>query len=298
MGIFLRIIQVVLVLAIWLAPFKALAANFQQFELQNLIKNTEKCDNQDTCLGMCSCEIDVGLAGSGPRKFRWTVYKEHINEKLFRFEDRLASNWYAYEAFFNFDRTRCNITLSGDTTVVKEQDPVCKYYAPFCCCATDAKTGEFTDCKRQVHYTNEKPVCSGIGSEYKYQEGSEGKECAQFKEEYNKPLREKRLAEEEIKAAAQRGTDVKFESRKLNELTIDSPEGLIGRIIQLLMGFMGSILFGLYIYAGVLWMTARGDSDHIEHAKKIMFWATAGVVVMLASYIIVSNIFNLLTKTS
>lgn len=56
--------------------------------------------------------------------------------------------------------------------------------------------------------------------------------------------------------------------------------------------FMGSIMFVLVVYAGVMFMTAQGNSERVEKAKNIMVWATLGVAVMLLSYIVVSFVFS------
>ena len=71
-----------------------------------------------------------------------------------------------------------------------------------------------------------------------------------------------------------------------------TPQQLIGIAIKGLTGFMGAIMFVLVLYAGVLLMTAQGNTERIEHSKKIMVWATLGVAVMLLSYIVVNFVFS------
>jgi hypothetical protein len=66
----------------------------------------------------------------------------------------------------------------------------------------------------------------------------------------------------------------------------------IGRAISTLTFLMGSLLFMFYIYAGILWMTAAGSSEKTGKAKQIVVWSTLGVVVILASYMIVSFVFK------
>lgn len=67
---------------------------------------------------------------------------------------------------------------------------------------------------------------------------------------------------------------------------------LIGRAVKALMYAMGSILFALYIYAGILWMTSSGSSEKVGMAKKIVVWSTLGVIVQLSAYMIVSIVFK------
>ncbi len=67
---------------------------------------------------------------------------------------------------------------------------------------------------------------------------------------------------------------------------------LLGRIVKALMYAMGSILFALYIYAGILWMTSSGSSEKVGMAKKIVVWSTLGVIVQLSAYMIVNIVFK------
>ena len=69
---------------------------------------------------------------------------------------------------------------------------------------------------------------------------------------------------------------------------------LIGQVIKVLLSFMGSIMLALYVYAGIIYMTAGGNSERIDKAKQILVWATLGIVAMLASYIIITYVFSTL----
>ncbi len=90
------------------------------------------------------------------------------------------------------------------------------------------------------------------------------------------------------------------EAAELNQLQYltkgKSPQGavraLIGQGVKLLLSFIGSIALVLYIYAGILWMSAAGNTEQITKAKQVLIWTSLGVVVMLASYIIVQAIFG------
>lgn len=78
----------------------------------------------------------------------------------------------------------------------------------------------------------------------------------------------------------------------LNKAGFKSPADVIGRAIKILLAFIGSISLVLYIYAGLLWMTASGASERVDMAKKILVWTTLGVVVMLSSYMLASFVFK------
>ena len=70
---------------------------------------------------------------------------------------------------------------------------------------------------------------------------------------------------------------------------------LIGLIIHVFLGILGVVFLVLVIYGGWLWMTAGGDGEKVDQAKKIFINATVGLIIILASYAITSYIVNLLT---
>ncbi len=73
-----------------------------------------------------------------------------------------------------------------------------------------------------------------------------------------------------------------------------SVQGLVGQAIKILLSFIGSIMLALYIYAGILWMTAGGNSERIDTSKQVLVWTTLGVAVMLVSYLVITYVFKLL----
>lgn len=81
-------------------------------------------------------------------------------------------------------------------------------------------------------------------------------------------------------------------SGSLNPARINQPTDLIGKAIRLLMAFIGSISLVLYVYAGILWLSASGASERVDQAKKVIVWTTLGLVVMLGSYMLVNFAFK------
>ncbi len=65
---------------------------------------------------------------------------------------------------------------------------------------------------------------------------------------------------------------------------------LIGRIINVIFGFLGVILLGYILYAGYLWMTAQGDPKQVQTAKDTIRNAIIGLVIFASSFAIVSFI--------
>ena len=65
-----------------------------------------------------------------------------------------------------------------------------------------------------------------------------------------------------------------------------SLEVVIGNVINVVLSFLGVFLLAYFLYAGFLWMTAGGDKDKVEKAKKIMMNAVIGLIIIVLSYAI------------
>ena len=70
---------------------------------------------------------------------------------------------------------------------------------------------------------------------------------------------------------------------------------LVGAIIAIILGLLGIVFFLLIFYAGLLWMTARGDSGKIDTAKDLIQAAVIGLVIIMASYALTRFVFKELT---
>ncbi|HBH16852.1 MAG TPA: hypothetical protein DDW92_01135, partial [Candidatus Veblenbacteria bacterium] len=68
--------------------------------------------------------------------------------------------------------------------------------------------------------------------------------------------------------------------------------GLIARIINIILGFLGVVAIGLILYAGWIWMTSRGDAQKIAKAKKIMAGGVIGLAIVLSAFAIASFIIR------
>ncbi|HOX60746.1 MAG TPA: hypothetical protein PLV72_01940 [Candidatus Magasanikbacteria bacterium] len=58
----------------------------------------------------------------------------------------------------------------------------------------------------------------------------------------------------------------------------------IGGYVKIALSFVGSIFFVLTLYAGFLWMTARGEDDQIKKSKDILKAAVIGLAITLGAY--------------
>ena len=60
----------------------------------------------------------------------------------------------------------------------------------------------------------------------------------------------------------------------------------IGGIVKTALSFVGIIFTVLMVYAGYLWMTARGEDAQIDKAKKIISSSVIGLLVVASAYAI------------
>lgn len=97
-------------------------------------------------------------------------------------------------------------------------------------------------------------------------------------------------------ASAQVNTGIEFGSQ--TGLSNQDIRITIARVIRIILGFLGIIAVGLVMYAGFLWMTARGNEERIDGAKKILRNGVIGLAIILASFGIVSFILSQLLQAT
>ncbi len=61
---------------------------------------------------------------------------------------------------------------------------------------------------------------------------------------------------------------------------------IIGVGINTALAFVGLIFMVLMIYAGYLWMTARGEEEPVKKAKKIITASIIGLILVISAYAI------------
>lgn len=67
---------------------------------------------------------------------------------------------------------------------------------------------------------------------------------------------------------------------------------VLGRLVNPLLGVMGSIFLILIIIAGLIWMTAQGNEDKVAKAKKIINTSIVGLLLVTFAYVIAYFLVN------
>ncbi|MHB8904317.1 MAG: Ig-like domain-containing protein, partial [Patescibacteria group bacterium] len=81
-------------------------------------------------------------------------------------------------------------------------------------------------------------------------------------------------------------------------LSQGDPRVIIGRIIQIILSFLGVIALVLIMYAGFLWMTSGGEEEKVSQAKKILSSAIIGLVIILSSWAIATFLLNKISQAT
>lgn len=63
-------------------------------------------------------------------------------------------------------------------------------------------------------------------------------------------------------------------------------------IVNFFLTFLGLIAVVMIIYGGFLYVSAAGNQEKIESAKKIIMYAVIGIVVILLSFAIVNTVLS------
>lgn len=76
------------------------------------------------------------------------------------------------------------------------------------------------------------------------------------------------------------GTGTNLGSQSISAVLTTLMKGLLG-----LVGFLGIIGF---VVSGILYLTAAGDEDQVDKAKKAMLYSIIGVIVALLGWIVIT----------
>lgn len=67
----------------------------------------------------------------------------------------------------------------------------------------------------------------------------------------------------------------------------------IGRLLQVFFGLLGVVALALLMYGGFIWMTAAGDPNKVDKAKKIIQNAIIGLVIIFSAFAITTFLMGI-----
>ncbi|MFH1582799.1 MAG: pilin [Candidatus Falkowbacteria bacterium] len=73
---------------------------------------------------------------------------------------------------------------------------------------------------------------------------------------------------------------------------------LLGKIINSILGIVGSLALVMFIYGGITWMLSAGNQEQVTKGKNILIWATVGIVIIFTAYALVRFVLTTVTGTN
>jgi len=67
-----------------------------------------------------------------------------------------------------------------------------------------------------------------------------------------------------------------------------TPAQFIGKVINGVLGVVGSLALVMFIYGGLTWMTSAGGAEKVKKGKDILIWAVIGLVIIFSAYALVN----------
>jgi len=77
-------------------------------------------------------------------------------------------------------------------------------------------------------------------------------------------------------------------------LSTSDPRAVVGRIINVVLGFLGVIAVAIILLGGFKWMTGGGNEDKVGEAKKLLGAGVIGLVIILMSWAVATFVINAL----
>jgi len=65
---------------------------------------------------------------------------------------------------------------------------------------------------------------------------------------------------------------------------INTPQALIGKVINSILGVVGSLALLIFVYGGLIWMTSSGSPEKVKQGRDTLLWAAVGLVVIFSAY--------------
>jgi hypothetical protein len=80
--------------------------------------------------------------------------------------------------------------------------------------------------------------------------------------------------------------------------TVRTPGEVVGSLVQVVLGFTGTVTFIIFLYGGFLWLTARGNDQQVESAKKYLRNGVIGTILVIAAFSISIFLTNVVFKAT
>ena len=70
---------------------------------------------------------------------------------------------------------------------------------------------------------------------------------------------------------------------------------IVGQVIKVILAILGVVFLIIVVYAGILWLTAAGEVEDVQKAKRMLSQGVIGLFITLAAYAITYFVVENLT---
>ncbi|MGI6374273.1 MAG: pilin [Patescibacteria group bacterium] len=74
---------------------------------------------------------------------------------------------------------------------------------------------------------------------------------------------------------------------------VSSPNVLIGKVINYVMGLVGTLALIMLIYGGISWMVSSGNPEKVKKSMNIIVWSVLGLAAVFLSYALVQVLITI-----
>ena len=78
----------------------------------------------------------------------------------------------------------------------------------------------------------------------------------------------------------------------VNPIGASSVSEVVGKIIKIFLGIIGTISLIMFIYGGFLMLTSAGRAGQIRTGQQTLVWASIGILVVFTSYAMLKFVFS------
>lgn len=79
-----------------------------------------------------------------------------------------------------------------------------------------------------------------------------------------------------------------------NPINASSFQAVIGNVVDQILGIVGALALLMFIFGGLVWMTAAGNEQKITQGKNILMWSAIGLLVIFSSYALVKFVLEVI----
>ncbi len=80
-----------------------------------------------------------------------------------------------------------------------------------------------------------------------------------------------------------------------NPIAATEVSDIISTVIKAMLGIIGGLTLLMFVWGGFQWLTSAGSPEKIKSGMQTMIWAVIGVMLVLASYLLLSTFLDFLT---